>query len=145
MENCNSSSGHQLKALGIHLLIVDCETRRFTIEGPLGRHKIYYWRQEVEGALTAGRSIFSIPIGKSDISLAKIVGQKLEFAYWPSKTIIMLPEGGWRNQIPHEPSNNRISEIHSAILNELHQARSLWLRGMVRSADGASIECARRN
>jgi hypothetical protein len=73
-----------------HLLIVDCETRRFTIES-VGVDGVGIWYQEVNRAVTAGRKIFCVPVHDGDTGEVARLNVKLGYDQWPSKTIVAAP------------------------------------------------------
>jgi hypothetical protein len=74
-----------------HLLIVDCETRRFTIEQPSSIEDFYQWCHEVDHAVIAGRHIVCVPVSGSSIEEIQGLGTGLGYAFWPSMTILAPP------------------------------------------------------
>src|ERR1700722_19932862 len=73
------------------LLILDCETRRFTIEEPSSMEIFHQWCYEVDHAVAAGRHIVCVPVSGSSIEEIQGIGTGLGYACWPSKTILALP------------------------------------------------------
>jgi hypothetical protein len=74
-----------------HLLIVDCETRRFTIEQPSSIDDFYQWCHEVDHAVIAGRHIVCVPVSGSSIEEIQGLGTGLGYSFWPSMTILAPP------------------------------------------------------
>lgn len=71
-----------------YLLLVDCETRRFTIERPDRKECFDLWCREVEHAIAAGRHIVCVPIHDRSTSEIESLGTSLGYALWPSRTIL---------------------------------------------------------
>lgn len=71
-----------------HLLLVDCETRRFTIERPATKKCFELWCREVEHAIAAGRHIVCVPIQDRSMGEIESLGASLGYALWPSRTIL---------------------------------------------------------
>ena len=78
-------------ALPPYLLLVDCETRRFTIERPSTAGSFDVWCGEVEHAIAAGRHIVCVPIHDRSTSEIERLGASLGYAMWPSRTILSPP------------------------------------------------------
>ena len=74
-----------------YLLLVDCETRRFTIERPSTVQCFDLWCREVEHAIAAGRHIVCVPIHDKSTSEIESLGTGLGYALWPSRTILSPP------------------------------------------------------
>jgi hypothetical protein len=74
-----------------HLLIVDCETQRFTIERPSSVESFDAWCKEVDHAVTAGRHIVCVPINDSSVEEIESLGTGLGYVLWPSMTILAPP------------------------------------------------------
>jgi hypothetical protein len=72
----------------LYLLIVDCETYRFTLEGPLAPDGIEVWDVEASRALAAGRSICCIPIAGAEPPEILALARELGCECWPPNTII---------------------------------------------------------
>ena len=75
----------------LQLLIVDCETQRFTIERPSSVVSFDAWCKEVDHAVTAGRHIVCVPINDSSIEEIESLGTGLGYVLWPSMTILAPP------------------------------------------------------
>ena len=71
-----------------YLLLVDCETRRFTIERPSTMECFDLWCREVEHAIAAGRHIVCVPIQDKSTADIERLGSGLGYALWPSRTIL---------------------------------------------------------
>ena len=71
-----------------YLLLVDCETRRFTIEQPSTIECFDLWCREVEHAVAAGRHIVCVPIHGKSTGEIESLGTGLGYALWPSRTIL---------------------------------------------------------
>jgi hypothetical protein len=78
-------------ALPPYLLLVDCETRRFTIERPSTAGSFDLWCGEVEHAIAAGRHIVCVPIHDRSTSEIERLGASLGYAMWPARTILSPP------------------------------------------------------
>ena len=78
-------------ALPPYLLLVDCETRRFTIERPSTAGSFDLWCGEVEHAIGAGRHIVCVPIHDRSTSEIESLGASLGYAMWPSRSILSPP------------------------------------------------------
>lgn len=78
-------------ALSPYLLLVDCETRRFTIERPATIECFNSWCREVEHAIAAGRHIVCVPIQDKSTGEIESLGSSLGYALWPSRTILSPP------------------------------------------------------
>jgi hypothetical protein len=74
-----------------HLLVVDCETRRFTIERPSSVECFDLWCREVDHAVIAGRHIVCVPVSGSSIEEIESLGTGLGYVLWPSMTILAPP------------------------------------------------------
>jgi hypothetical protein len=74
-----------------HLLIVDCETRRFTIEQPSSVEGFDLWCREIDHAVIAGRHIVCVLVNGSSIEEIESLGIGLGYALWPSMTILAPP------------------------------------------------------
>lgn len=74
-----------------YLLLVDCETRRFTIERPSTVECFDLWCREVEHAIAAGRHIVCVPIHDKSTAEIESLGTSLGYALWPSRTILSPP------------------------------------------------------
>ena len=91
----------------LYVLTMDCETQRFTIDGPLTQQSADNWIGEAQRASQAGRRIFSIAVADRDRRDIATLGTQLGYEEWPPKTIIALPvsqneiRNGWikRDQI----------------------------------------------
>jgi hypothetical protein len=77
--------------LAPYLLLVDCETRRFTIERPATMACFDLWCREVEHAIAAGRHIVCVPIQDKSTADIEMLGTGLGYALWPSRTILSPP------------------------------------------------------
>ena len=77
--------------LSPYLLLVDCETRRFTIERPATMESYDLWCREVEHAIAAGRHIVCVPIQDKSTADIEMLGTGLGYALWPSRTILSPP------------------------------------------------------
>jgi hypothetical protein len=77
--------------LAPHLLLVDCDTRRFTIERPATMESFNLWCREVEHAIAAGRHIVCVPIHDKSTADIETLGNGLGYALWPSRTILSPP------------------------------------------------------
>jgi hypothetical protein len=77
--------------LSPYLLLVDCETRRFTIERPSSMESFNLWCREVEHAIAAGRHIVCVPIQDKSTADIEMLGTGLGYALWPSRTILSPP------------------------------------------------------
>jgi hypothetical protein len=77
--------------LSPYLLLIDCETRRFTIERPGTVECFDLWCREVEHAITAGRHIVCVPIHDKSTGEIESLGTGLGYALWPSRTILSPP------------------------------------------------------
>jgi hypothetical protein len=109
----NFQSGHPSQ-----LLILDCETQRFTIEEPSSMEIFYQWCYEVDHAVAAGRHIVCVPVSGSSIEEIQGIGTGLGYVYWPSKTILALPVAnpsdnqalltGGTGTLAHEESERRL-------------------------------------
>jgi hypothetical protein len=77
--------------LAPYLLLVDCETRRFTIERPSSMEAFNLWCREVEHAIAAGRHIVCVPIHDKSTADIETLGTSLGYALWPSRTILSPP------------------------------------------------------
>jgi hypothetical protein len=96
--------------LSPYLLLVDCETRRFTIERPPTMESFNLWCREVEHAIAAGRHIVCVPIQDKSTADIETLGFSLGYTLWPSRTILsppfsketehtgqsVVPEDAWR-------------------------------------------------
>lgn len=71
-----------------YLLLVDCETRRFTIERPATKECFDLWCREVEHAIAAGRHIVCVPFHDRSTGEIESLGTSLGYALWPSRTIL---------------------------------------------------------
>jgi len=78
-------------ALPPYLLLVDCETRRFTIERPSTTESFDLWCGDVEHAIAAGRHIVCVPIHDRSTSEIERLGASLGYVMWPSRTILSPP------------------------------------------------------
>ena len=78
-------------ALPPYLLLVDCETRRFTIERPSTAGSFDLWCGEVEHAIAAGRHIVCVPIHDRSTNEIERLGASLGYAMWPARTILSPP------------------------------------------------------
>jgi hypothetical protein len=76
--------------LSPYLLLVDCETRRFTIERPSTMECFDLWCREVEHAVAAGRHVVCVPIQDKSTADIESLGTGLGYALWPSGTILSL-------------------------------------------------------
>jgi len=74
-----------------HLLVVDCETRRFTIERPSSAECFDLWCREVDHAVIAGRHIVCVPVSGGSIEEIESLGTGLGYVLWPSITILAPP------------------------------------------------------
>jgi hypothetical protein len=74
-----------------HLFIIDCETRRFTIEQLSSAENFAQWCREVDHAVTAGRHIVCVPINDNSIEEIESLGVGLGYALWPPMTILAPP------------------------------------------------------
>jgi hypothetical protein len=72
----------------LYLLIVDCETFRFTLEGPMEPERVALWEGEATRALAAGRSICCIPIAGAEPNEILVLAAELGCDSWPPNTII---------------------------------------------------------
>jgi hypothetical protein len=77
--------------LSPYLLLIDCETRRFTIERPATMESFNLWCREVEHAIAAGRHIVCVPIHDKSTADIETLGTGLGYALWPSRTILSPP------------------------------------------------------
>lgn len=80
--------------LSPYLLLIDCETRRFTIERPSTMESFNLWCREVEHAIAAGRHIVCVPIHDKSTADIETLGTGLGYALWPSRTILSPPFSG---------------------------------------------------
>jgi hypothetical protein len=71
-----------------YLLILDCETRRFTIEQPGSTANFRQWCQEVDKAIASGRHLVCVPVNKQNTEEIEAMGAGLGYTLWPSRTII---------------------------------------------------------
>jgi hypothetical protein len=78
-------------AIPPYLLLVDCETRRFTIERPSTAGSFDQWCGEVEHAIAAGRHIVCVPIHDRSTNEIERLGASLGYAMWPARTILSPP------------------------------------------------------
>jgi hypothetical protein len=74
-----------------HLLIVDCENWRFTIERPSSVECFDLWCREVDHAVIAGRHIVCVPVNGSSREEIESLGIGLGYVLWPSMTILAPP------------------------------------------------------
>jgi hypothetical protein len=72
----------------LYLLVVDCETFRFTLEGPMAPERVAVWDRETGRAIAAGRSICCISIAGAEPREILALGAELECEAWPPNTII---------------------------------------------------------
>jgi hypothetical protein len=72
----------------LYILIVDCETHRFTVEGPMPQDQVAPWEAEAHRALAAGRSIVCIAIAGAQSQDVFSLGGELGCESWPPNTII---------------------------------------------------------
>jgi hypothetical protein len=77
--------------LASYLLLMDCETRRFTIERPATMECFDLWCREVEHAIAAGRHIVCVPIQDKSTADIEALGMGLGYVPWPSRTILSPP------------------------------------------------------
>jgi hypothetical protein len=75
----------------VTLLIMDCETRRFAIVGPVERLASYRWIDEIERAERAGRNIFWVPVADREGAEITNLVAALGYQEWPPATIVCLP------------------------------------------------------
>ena len=75
----------------INLLIVDCETRRFAVAGPIERSISRRWIGEIERAERSGRQIFCVPVANIQRSEIATLVAVLGYQEWPPTTIVSLP------------------------------------------------------
>jgi hypothetical protein len=112
------------------LLVVDCETRRFTIEGPVAKDCVDIWFREANRAFAAGRDVFCVRINDRDPSEIVSLGVQLGYEHWPANTIIkpqylsaieasLMALSAARNHVPR-----------SAMRLEQGRKRSDWLSGL---------------
>lgn len=74
------------------LLILDCETRRFTIEHPSSPASFRQWCQEVDHAAASGRNIVCVPVNRNNKAEIEAMGLDLGYALWPPHTIVPEPD-----------------------------------------------------
>lgn len=76
----------------LNLLIMDCETQRFAVDGPVSAQRVNDLLQEAERAWESGRRMFCVPV--EDIDKQEIIelGTMLGYEEWPVATMITLPE-----------------------------------------------------
>jgi hypothetical protein len=77
--------------LSPYLLLIDCETRRFTIERPATMESFDLWCREVEHAIAAGRHIVCVPVQDKSTADIEMLGAGLGYTLWPSRTILSPP------------------------------------------------------
>jgi hypothetical protein len=77
-----------------YLLILDCETRRFTIEQPASTARFRQWCQEVDKAIASGRHLVCVPVNKQNTEEIEAMGAGLGYTLWPSRTIISPADTG---------------------------------------------------
>ena len=140
MEKCDQlenlvgghSSAERSTAFSPRLLIIDCETRRFTIEGPIAKDCLNAWYSEADHALMAGRAIFCVPISDMGIDEIAALGAELGYDHWPPNTII-VPAKNWNKEPSGNllPSRGRGFESRVKLLN---RNRSDWLDGLRRAS-----------
>jgi hypothetical protein len=80
------------------LLILDCETRRFTIEQPSSPASFRQWCQEVDHATASGRNIVCVPVNRNNKAEIEAMGTGLGYSLWPPRTIVPEPD-----PLPAEP------------------------------------------
>ncbi len=71
-----------------HLLIVDCETHRFAVTGPLKDLRSGGWIKQVERAARFGRGIFCIPVSGMEREEVVALGGMFGYQEWPANTMI---------------------------------------------------------
>lgn len=75
-----------------YLLILDCETRRFTIERPVSAASFRQWCREVDHAMASGRQVVCVPVNENYTAEIEAMSTGLGYTLWPSRTIIPPPD-----------------------------------------------------
>ena len=126
------ASTERRKAFVSHLLIIDCETQRFTIEGPLTTDGLNIWYREADHALMAGRILFCVPITDMDTQEIAVLGTELGYELWPPNTLIAPPNR--RSGLLGANSESRGRAEFDSRVQLLNQKRSAWLQGLCKPA-----------
>lgn len=74
------------------LLILDCETRRFTIEHPSSAASFRQWCLEVDHAIASGRNIVCVPVNRNNTAEIEAMGAGIGYSLWPPRTIVSEPD-----------------------------------------------------
>ncbi|HEX4027144.1 MAG TPA: hypothetical protein VHX18_05950 [Rhizomicrobium sp.] len=75
-----------------YLLILDCETRRFTIERPVSAASFRQWCREVDHAMASGRHVVCVPVNENYTAEIEAMSAGLGYTLWPSRTIVPPPD-----------------------------------------------------
>jgi hypothetical protein len=105
-----------------YLLILDCETRRFTIEQPPSTVSFKQWCQEVDKAIASGRHLVCVPVNQQNLAEIEAMGAGLGYTLWPSRTIIAPPE------VPYDPNAKSDAPDSEASKKDDDQRRRLLAR-----------------
>jgi hypothetical protein len=122
-----SSTGRPSVVHAPYLFVVDCETQRFTIEGPLAIECIDAWYHEVDRASNAGRCVFCVPIAEAHFGEILEVGRALGYDHWPPLTIV-APLAGRQSKYPdHEQQADKDRNYLRRVLPTRKRYRTDWL------------------
>jgi hypothetical protein len=110
----------------INLLIVDCETRRFAVAGPIERSISRRWIGEIERAERSGRRIFCVPVANIQRSEIATLVAVLGYQEWPPTTIVsppaeIVPEAETPEEqfVPDHNSGGRSHELRERELSAI--------------------------
>jgi hypothetical protein len=76
-------------ARGFFLLVVDCDTKRFTLDGPIFDREP--WDREIKRICRSGREVFLYSAEKQAVLRVMAVFKSQDFDEWPMGSIVDLP------------------------------------------------------
>lgn len=110
------------------LLVVDCKSWRYTLEGPMDRLEVWY--DEVNRAVLTGRQIFCIPVSGIPTKEIALLGTQLGYDLWPAKTIVAPASQGTNEILFSKPLAVMEREFDQRFSMAQRQARFDWLNGL---------------
>jgi hypothetical protein len=75
-----------------YLLVIDCEFRRFTVDGPITAAQVSEWLDEASRASKAGRHIVCLALPGANPVEIQTMSDSLGYERWPSGTILLPPK-----------------------------------------------------
>jgi hypothetical protein len=91
------------------LVIMDCETRRFTIERPSSQAVFQLWWQEIEHIVASGRHLVCVPVDRNNVAAIEAIGAGLGYVLWPPRTIVSPPEPAPGESSPRPGKDSKTS------------------------------------